>query len=479
MKKVTKMMIFAFAMVLTMGFATGITAEAKGKISKVQIIAPAKKSTYTITHVDKDVKKQLKVKVIAKGNVNKEVAYKSSNTKVVSVSSTGMLTAKKAGTATITVTSKANSKKKDQLKIKVKQTVKGISASVKRPLASYNKVYSLIKGRTYTINVNIKPSNASNKKVSYKSSNKSVVSITSKGKMKAKKTGTAKITLKAKDGSKMTTSFTVHVANRIRKKVTSLNATAENDVLLAGESTTITVTAVPSNATFKGVAFKSSNTKVATVNEVTGKVTAVAPGEAKITVKALDGSRKTTTVKIKVAELYTAVTPVKNVTVDVTVTFEGDKTKAAADASKLLLAATKAGDRKSIVVNGRAGVIENRDNKEIYVGNIPLSEYIKDKTGETGKITITYGANAAKAVAALELAKYTATGKYYYNITVDDFTFSSLKVTANGIEIKVGDKEYEAEVVQGVIYIKGDVTSDELAKTLADRKYAVITTVRR
>lgn len=479
MKKMTKMFILTLAMVLTMGLAVGMTSEAKGRVSKVQITSPTKKSTYTITRSDANVKKQLKVKVTVKGGASKAVTYKSSNKKVVSVSSTGMLTAKKKGTATITVTSKANKKKKDTVKITVKQAVTGVAASVKKPLASYNKVYSIIKGKTYTISAKITPSNASNKKVGYKSSKKSVASVTSAGKLKAKKTGTAKITITAKDGSKQAASFNVYVTDKIKKKAVSVSAVAGNNTLLAGETTTISTTIAPADATLKKTAYKSSNTKVATVNATTGKVTAIAPGSATITAKALDGSGKKATVKIKVAELYTSITPVKDVTADVTVTFDGDRMKAAADASKLLLAATKAGDKKSVTVNGNTGVIENKDGKEIYVGEVTLAEYIKDKTAKDDKVTVTYGANAAKAVAALELAKFTAAGEYNYTVKIDSFTFSSLVVSADGIKIKVGDKEYEAEVVQGVIYVKGDITADDLAKELAARKYAVVTTVRR
>ncbi len=479
MNKYVKKITVTFIMIFIIGLAFGLTAEAKGKVTRVQIIAPTKKSRYVITRKNTNVKVQLNVKVTAKGGASKAVKYKSSNKKVVSVSSSGMLTAKKKGTATITVTSKANKKKKDKLKIIVKQTVRGISASVLRPLASYNNVVSLVRGRTYTISTKISPSNASNKKVSYKSSKKNVASVTSKGKITAKKTGTTKITITAKDGSKKTTSFTVYVTNRIMKRITSLKASSDKKVLVAGETAFISATAEPSDATLQKVVYKSSNNKVAVVDALTGKVTAVAPGNAKITVRAMDGSKKTATVKIQVAELYTAIAPVNGVTADVTVSFDGDREQAAMDASRLILAATKAGDKKSIVVNGNKGVIENKNGKEIYVGNVPLLEYIKDKTAKDGEVSVTYGANISKAVAALELAKFTAVGEYQYTIKIDDYVFTSLSVSAKGIQIKVGNKQYDAEVEQGVIYIKGDVANDALIRELQNRKYAVVSTVRR
>lgn len=308
MKNITKKIVFALALVLTMGLTLGTTSEAaKKEVKSVSITSPTKKSTYTITRKDKDVKKQLKVSVKVKGKASKAVTYKSSKSSVVSVSKTGLLTAKKAGTATITVTSKFNKKKKDTIKITVKQAATKVSASIKKPLASYNGVATLQAGKKYSISTKVSPKSTSNKKVSYKSSKSSVASVNSKGQIKAKKPGTAKITISTKDGSKKKAYITVYVTKKVTKKVKSVKATAGKDTLKIGETTTVKATVSPSNATCKKVAFDSSNEKVATVSATSGKVTAKAPGKTTITVKALDGSKKsakvTITVKNKITEI--------------------------------------------------------------------------------------------------------------------------------------------------------------------------------
>ena len=57
-------------------------------------------------------------------------------------------------------------------------------------------------GKSKTLKVKFKPSNASVKKLTWKSSNKKVLTVSKNGKIKAKKPGTAKITATTTDGSK-------------------------------------------------------------------------------------------------------------------------------------------------------------------------------------------------------------------------------------------------------------------------------------
>ncbi len=65
------------------------------------------------------------------------------------------------------------------------------------------------KNQTYKIKVTFSPKNATNKKLSYKSSNKKVASVSKTGVIKAKKNGTAKITVKTVNGKKKTIKVTV------------------------------------------------------------------------------------------------------------------------------------------------------------------------------------------------------------------------------------------------------------------------------
>ena len=138
-----------------------------------------------------------------------KLSYKSSNKKVVRVSSKGALRAMRAGKATIVITAKNGSKKAVKkvpvrvLSAKKYKAVKKIR--VKAP------VKSLKKGKTTKLKVTFAPSKASNKNVIYKSSNPKVLAVNAAGKVKAKKAGKAKITVTSCSNVKVKASVTIKV----------------------------------------------------------------------------------------------------------------------------------------------------------------------------------------------------------------------------------------------------------------------------
>lgn len=144
---------------------------------------------------------RLKVKSVAPKKASKEVTFKSNNKKVATVNSKGKITAKKAGTTTITVTSKVNKKVKATCKVTVYAKAKSIT------LSTTKKELSL--GETFTLSASVKPT-TSIQNVTYKSSNSRIASVTKKGVVKAKKIGTAITTVKSKSNpsvSKKCTAF--------------------------------------------------------------------------------------------------------------------------------------------------------------------------------------------------------------------------------------------------------------------------------
>lgn len=126
---------------------------------------------------------------------NKGVKWTSSNSKVATVDSKGVVTAKGVGTATITCTAKDGSNVKATCKITVSRPVTKITL---------NKTKANIKkGKKLTLRASVSPFFATNKNVTWKSSNPSVATVNSKGVVTAKKAGTVTITCTAADGSKV------------------------------------------------------------------------------------------------------------------------------------------------------------------------------------------------------------------------------------------------------------------------------------
>ena len=148
-------------------------------------------------------------------------------------------------------------------------------------------------GTKVTLVVSITPNNATNKTVSWSTSNASVATV-SNGTITAVAPGKATITVTTSDGNKTATcEVTVVAAKPTTVAVTGVSLDKSSLALEVGGTATLTPTVTPSDATEKGVTWSSDKTSVATV-DANGKVTAVAAGTATITVKTKDGEKTAT-----------------------------------------------------------------------------------------------------------------------------------------------------------------------------------------
>ena len=225
----------------------------------------------------------LKATVSPKKAANKKVTWKSSNTKVATVSSKGVVTAKsKTGTVTITAKAADGSGKKATCKV----TVVRKATSVKVAPTSV----TLNAGAKKTLKATVTPSNATSKKVTWKSSNTKVAKVSSNGVVTAVKAGTATITATTADGSKKVAKCTVKVVTPAIK-VAPATVTLEE-----GKTATVKVAVVDALGTT--VKWATSNKAVATVSSK-GVVTAVKAGTATITATSKSGKKATVKVTVK------------------------------------------------------------------------------------------------------------------------------------------------------------------------------------
>ena len=141
-------------------------------------------------------------------------------------------------------------------------------------------------GGTATLTATVSPSNATNKAVTWTSSNTAVATVSSSGVVTGVAAGSATITVKTASGS-----FTATAAITVSTgtvNVTGVTVSPTSASVAVGGTTTLTATVSPSNATNKAVTWTSSNTAVATVSS-SGVVTGVATGSATITVRTASG----------------------------------------------------------------------------------------------------------------------------------------------------------------------------------------------
>lgn len=158
---------------------------------------------------------------------------------------------------------------------------------------------SLKIGDCKTLTATVLPSNATDKSVTWESSNPSVATV-SYGKVTAKSAGTCTITVRTANGKTDTCQVTVTDSAAEIIEVTSVSLNKSALTLEIGDSETLIATVSPSNATDKSVTWTSSAQSVATV--ANGKITAVGSGTATITATSHNG--KTATCSIKVADPY-------------------------------------------------------------------------------------------------------------------------------------------------------------------------------
>ena len=135
---------------------------------------------------------------------NRSITWKSSKTSVVTVSSSGVVTGKSRGAATITVTANDGSGVQASCEVEVKQRVTDISLD--------KTSLSLIVGDKVSITVSsIHPDNANDKTYTWSSSNSQIASVDNDGNVIAKEKGTVVINATANDGSGIFASCTVDV----------------------------------------------------------------------------------------------------------------------------------------------------------------------------------------------------------------------------------------------------------------------------
>lgn len=216
---------------------------------------------------------------IPAGATNKGVKWTSSNSNIVKVDNNGVIFAKQAGTATITVTTNEGCYT-DTCKV----TVKEGNGKVTSIHIEQSSPFNISTGVIYKLMVTVYPLNAANKTIIYKSLNPSIVTIDKNGSMTGLKEGTATITATSQDGNKQD-SIIVKVTNA---PVLNIHLNTTTVSLNIGKKYQIFATIIPRYAVNKKVIWSSDNEQIATVDQ-NGIVEGRSKGRANIYATTEDG----------------------------------------------------------------------------------------------------------------------------------------------------------------------------------------------
>lgn len=243
----------------------------------------------------------LKASVSPANATEKGYTFSVSDRRIAEVSSSGVITAKAPGTATVTVRSKENNKTAT-CKVTVIERVTGIEISTTAETLYVDK-YSV--GETLMLNVTVLPSNATNKAVTWSSSDERVAKVSSDGTVTAVGSGVALITASTVDGNR-----TASCSVTVLQHVSGITIDSSSVTVNKGQSVRLNATVEPADAFNKNIIWTYENEQIATVDEY-GWLTGVAVGKTTVYATTVDGELRASCL-VKVNE------PVTGISLDIT-----------------------------------------------------------------------------------------------------------------------------------------------------------------
>ena len=261
---------------LSAGSAT-ITANASGKTDTCAVTVIVGVTSITIDQTTLSLNKgesaYLTTTVLPDDATNKTAAWSTSNSSIATVDQSGKVTGVSGGLATITA--KAGSKEAT-CDVTVVVPVESVSLNLKSTIID--------RGQSITLEATVLPADATDKTVTWISSNSNIATVDNTGKVTGVQEGSVVIT--ARVGTKEAT-----CSVEVEIPVTSITLESDNIVLNKGESVSLKATVLPDDASDKTVTWSTSNSSIATVDQ-SGMVTGKSGGLATITAKV--GSKEAT-----------------------------------------------------------------------------------------------------------------------------------------------------------------------------------------
>lgn len=268
-------------------------------------------NSYTIFEGDEVVLPLIEDGIYAMGG---DYTWKSSNTRVAVVASDGTLTALQKGDSTITCRIETASGQKrtataslrvarrvtsvvlDTKKLSVFDPMDGTVLEVLEEATDY-PVLVIPVGKAVQLNATAEPSDATNRKILFETSDPSTAVIVNGTSVKGTKAGECDLTVYSKQNPEVTDMYHLLVVQPVSK----ITITSDSKTVNVGSSLQLSVDYQPANAAFQAVTWSSDQPAIATVDEY-GTVTPVKKGSVVIRATSADGSGKTATFTVSVQQ---------------------------------------------------------------------------------------------------------------------------------------------------------------------------------
>ncbi len=375
-----------------------------------------------------------------------KLTWKSSSTSIANVDDNGLVTFYNSGTVTITATTTDGTKRSAKVTITGKIVVEDIVISGSTSVAA---------GKSIQLKAEVIPSNATTKTLKWTTSNSGIATVNSSGKV----TGSSSIRV-ATPVTIYATATDVDERHQtpavgsyeitVYPAVTSVTILGEDSESKNGKTIGMDLGAKPTyqlthytepSGASNEVTWKSSNTKIATVDE-NGLVTAVANGSCTITCTAADGSGKSAKVNVKISTLVqdititgaeTRVRTGKSITLTATLNPNKPSNAALTWVSEDTSIATVSGSGLTGTVTGKKAVSDGDVCTNIYAVAKDGSDVVSNKlevcvypAAASVKVLSESGADITGST--IELGEYdtmTISGRAYPGGAAQEFTFTT------------------------------------------------------
>ncbi len=228
---------------------------------------------------------------------NKTAIWRSTNTSIATVDANGVVRGLKAGIAKIEAISSNGLKSDATLTVTPREDGDVPASGVEVSPQSA----TIAEGESRTLSAVVSPSNATNKTVTWSTSN-SNIAVVNNGVVRGVNQGEVVITATTSDGGFISSAvITVTSTSEENVPVTRIYVTPQRVSLEEGATTVLSYSISPSNATNKTATWRSTNTSIATV-DANGVVRGVKAGSAKIEAISSNGLKSDATLTVTPSE---------------------------------------------------------------------------------------------------------------------------------------------------------------------------------